>query len=142
MSGESPRRIAYQEATQTFGVLTYRVELKSEESHPSPFARATASAGQSSSVSVSAAAAGAAASTVSKSALAGQLQQHGPGDTGGGDGGDLVEVEQHKLQVLDQNTFDVLSTHHFPPNEFCLSILSTRFKDDPNIYYVVGLRSH
>lgn len=129
--------------TQTFGVLTFRVELKSEETHPSPFARSgPGGAGQSSSVSAVTVGGGLPASgstaTVSKSTLAGQQQQVSDAGDTDANGGDLVEVEQHNLQVLDQNTFDVLATHRFAPNEFGLSVLSTRFRDDPNIYYVVG----
>ncbi len=45
----------------------------------------------------------------------------------------------NSMLILDQNTFEVLHSVQFQPNEFALSITSMSFENDsPNVYYVVG----
>lgn len=36
------------------------------------------------------------------------------------------------------NIFTVLHAHQFLPNEYAISIVSTKLGEDPNTYYVVG----
>ncbi|CAG9789143.1 unnamed protein product [Diatraea saccharalis] len=113
--GETPRRIAYQEATQTFGVITMRVD-KLEW---------TASSGPSA-VAVRASASSAAAST---SGAPPQQPKHAP---------NTLDLELHNLLLLDHHTFEVLHAHQLMANEFAMSLISCKLSEDPNHYYAVG----
>lgn len=113
--GESPRRIAYQEASQTFGVITVRMDIQ-DSSGLTP-ARQSAST-QTSNVTSS--------SNMS-------LLKPGVSNTEFGQ-----EVEVHNLLVIDQNTFEVLHAHQFMPTEYAMSLISAKLGNDPNTYYIVG----
>lgn len=116
--GESPTRIAYQEATQTFGVITVRMDM--QDSTGLVPARQSAST-QAQSVSF-------ATNVLPK-----------PG--GGASGGNIEygqELEMHNLLIIDQNTFEVLHAHQFMQTEYVLSLVSAKLGDDPNTYYLVG----
>ena len=104
------RRIAYQENTQTFGVLTLRVDIQ-EHSGPTPM-RASAS------VNAQATSQSAAPKSMSLPTSNAELQF---GD----------EVEMHSLLVLDQHTFEgelrpshslLFSSLKIFPCSFCNSI--------------------
>lgn len=127
--GEAPRRIAYQESSQTFGVVTMRMDIQDATGLvPS---RPSAST-QTSNVTVSSSLGGGGGSTLPKPGASG---------AGGGGGGAIEfgqEVEVHNLLIVDQNTFEVLHAHQFMPTEYALSLMSARLGDDPNTYYVVG----
>lgn len=47
-------------------------------------------------------------------------------------------MEVHNLLIIDQNTFEVLHAHQLFPGEYALSLISSKFGDDPNTYYVLG----
>ncbi|ELU03057.1 hypothetical protein CAPTEDRAFT_148808 [Capitella teleta] len=115
--GETPRRIAYQEASQTFGVITLRSDL--QDSNGSTPARPSAST-QALSTSSS--------SNVKVMAASNANTEHTFGD----------EVEVHSLLVLDQHTFEVLHSHQLMQYEFATALMSGRFGEDPTTYYVVG----
>ncbi|XP_037087603.1 DNA damage-binding protein 1-like [Pollicipes pollicipes] len=112
---ESPRRIAYQEPTETFGVLSMRLDV--QEANGLAALRPSASTG---------------AKSVSQSSAAQlhrpSLQQLEQGQ----------EVEVHSLLIIDQHTFEVQHAHSFVPSEYALSLISTRFDNDPAVYFVVG----
>ncbi|XP_063400808.1 DNA damage-binding protein 1-like [Mytilus trossulus] len=114
---ESPRRIAYQEASQTFGVISMRLDLQ-DSSGMTP-TRPSASTH--------------AAMTTSSSS--GKMVTQGT-STMGEHCGDEVEV--HTLLVIDQHTFEVHHAHQLMTNEFATSLISAKFGDDPKTYYVVG----
>ncbi|XP_076310101.1 LOW QUALITY PROTEIN: DNA damage-binding protein pic [Tachypleus tridentatus] len=118
--GESPRRIAYQEATQTFGVICMRQDIH-DSSGLTP-ARPSAST-QAQNITYS--------SSVVK-----------PGNNtfGGSSSSDQYgqEIEVHSLLIIDQHTFEVLHSHQFMASEFALSIISTKLGEDPNVYFIVG----
>lgn len=116
--GETPRRISYQENSQTFGVISMRMDI--QDSNGTTPARASAST-QAQSVSSS-------SSAKVLSASASTHVEHMFGD----------EVEVHSLLVLDQHTFEVLHSHQLMPNEFATSLISAKLGDDPNTYYIVG----
>jgi len=125
--GESPRRIAYQESTQTFGVISSRVDIV-ESSGLIP-ARQSAST-QSQSISTSSS-----LGSVIK-APAGACARD-PAATGGcAEIGQEIEV--YNLLIIDQHSFAVLHAHQFMPNEYALSIVSAKLGEDTNPYYVVG----
>ncbi|KPI95266.1 DNA damage-binding protein 1 [Papilio xuthus] len=112
--GETPRRIAYQEVSQTFGVITMRID-KVEWS--SGLGTAVASR-----VSAS-------TSAGSASGAPPQPPKHAPA---------ALDLETHNLLILDQHTFEVLHAHQLMTSEFAMSLVSCRLGDDPNHYYAVG----
>lgn len=113
--GESPRRIAYQEASQTFGVITVRMDIQ-DSSGLTP-ARQSAST-QTSNVT-------------SSTNMA--LLKPGASSTEFGQ-----EVEVHNLLIIDQNTFEVLHAHQFMQTEYAMSLISAKLGNDQNTYYIVG----
>lgn len=115
--GESPRRITYQESSQTFGVITMRVDM--QENSGVSVVRQSASTQ--------------AASTSTSSHIA---SHNKPGHTAASDVGQEIEV--HNLLVIDQHTFEVLHAHTLMPNEYALSLISTKLGEDPTSYFVVG----
>ncbi|RWS30639.1 DNA damage-binding protein 1-like protein [Leptotrombidium deliense] len=119
--GETPRRIAYQEQTQTFGVITMRFDIHDADGLQP--ARQSAST--------------TAQNTTYSSNMASVVKPHSnvstlPGDQIG------QEQEIFNLLIIDQHTFEVLHAHQFMVGECALSVISTKLGDDPNIYYVVG----
>ncbi|GFX77483.1 DNA damage-binding protein 1 [Trichonephila clavipes] len=118
--GESPRRIAYQEDTQTFGVITTRIDF-----HDSTGLQPTRRSASTQALNSS-------ASTSSNSIIK-VTQSSG---TSADDCGQEVDV--YNLLIIDQHTFEVLHAHQFLPNEYAISIISTKLGEDPNTYYVVG----
>ncbi|XP_049877553.1 DNA damage-binding protein 1 [Pectinophora gossypiella] len=117
--GETPRRIAYQEASQTFGVITMRVEALES------LAGAAGPAG--------AAAARASASTLAPASSASSAAQAQPKHAPA-----MTDLEVHNLLLIDQHTFEVLHAHQLMTSEFAMSLVSCRLGDDPNHYYAVG----
>ncbi|KFM57826.1 DNA damage-binding protein 1, partial [Stegodyphus mimosarum] len=120
--GESPRRIAYQEATQTFGVITSRVDYH-DSCGLTPTRRSASTQAQNFT-----------SSTSTNSIL--KINQTQSGQTSADECGQEVDV--YSLLIIDQHTFEVLHAHQFLPNEFALSIISTRLGEDPNTYYIIG----
>ncbi|XP_038067172.1 DNA damage-binding protein 1-like [Patiria miniata] len=117
--GESPHRIAYQEATQTFGVITTRTELKDATGHGTMQVRQSAST---TALNMS-------SSTNSKSM---------PGQSGAEGSHFGEEIDLHSLLIIDQHTFEVLHAHHFVPYEYATSIVSSKLGNDPTTYYIIG----
>ncbi|XP_012275586.1 DNA damage-binding protein 1 [Orussus abietinus] len=114
--GESPRRIAYQETSQTFGVITMRVDM--QETSGISIVRPSASTQ--------------AASTSNSSYIA---LHNKPGHTASDIG---QEVEVHNLLIIDQHTFEVLHANTLMPTEYAMSLISTKLGEDPTSYYIVG----
>ncbi|KAI8494230.1 DNA damage-binding protein 1 [Branchiostoma belcheri] len=116
---ESPRRIAYQETSQTFGVLSTRTEVEdaSGGSGTQPVRPSASTTALSTSVSPS------------KNALR---------SSNDSDGAFGEEIEIHSLLVVDQHTFEILHAHQLLKDEFALSMVSCKLGDDPNTYFIVG----
>ncbi|XP_045776166.1 DNA damage-binding protein 1 [Maniola jurtina] len=112
--GESPRRIAYQEASQTFGVITMRVD------------KLDVTPGGSTALAVRPSASTSAASS---SGTAPTSTKHAP---------PAADLEVHNLLIIDQHTFEVLHAHQLQPCEFAMALVSCRLAEDPNHYYAVG----
>ncbi|XP_034833854.1 DNA damage-binding protein 1 [Maniola hyperantus] len=112
--GESPRRIAYQEASQTFGVITMRVD------------KLDVTPGGSTSMAVRPSASTSAASS---SGTAPTSTKHPP---------QAADMEVHNLLIIDQHTFEVLHAHQLQACEFAMALVSCRLAEDPNHYYAVG----
>jgi len=119
--GESPRRIAYQEQTQTFGIITMRHDIQDVDGYIP--ARQSAST--------------TAQNTTHSSNMASVIK---PGSSISANSSEQMgqEMEVFNLLIVDQHTFEVLHAHQFMSNECALSILSTKLADDPNVYYIVG----
>ncbi|XP_047506298.1 DNA damage-binding protein 1 [Pieris napi] len=120
---ESPRRIAYQEATKSFGIITMRVD-KVEWSSGSGSTAVSVRG----SASTSAANSSGAPLAHPKHAPLTQ-PKHMP---------TAVDVEIYNLLILDHHTFEVLHAHQLMASEFALSLLSCKLGDDPTYYYAVG----
>lgn len=118
--GESPRRISYQETSQTFGVISVRMDIQDTiglvPSRPSASTQTQ---------------------NITSSNTAGSLPKPGAG-TSGSIAEYGQEVEVHNLLIIDQNTFEVLHSHQFLQTEYVLSLMSAKLGSDPNTYYVVG----
>ncbi|XP_062536112.1 DNA damage-binding protein 1 [Armigeres subalbatus] len=113
--GESPRRIAYQEASQTFGVITVRTDVQDSSGlAPSRQSASTQTSNVTSSTNIA-------------------LLKPGASNAEFGQ-----EVEVHNLLIIDQNTFEVLHAHHFMQTEYAMSLISAKLGNDPNTYYIVG----
>ncbi|XP_043235477.1 DNA damage-binding protein 1-like isoform X1 [Amphibalanus amphitrite] len=112
---ESPRRIAYQESTETFGVLSMRLDEQGSSCLVAPRPSASTEA-----------------KTITQSSSSQlhrpSLQQLEQGQ----------EVEVHSLLIIDQHTFEVQHAHSFVPSEYALSLISMKFDNDPACYFVVG----
>lgn len=113
---ETPCKIAHQQSTQTFGLLTERKD--SQDSHgimqkpsASTFAHSKSSA---------------------TSAITGATKPTGITHS------DAHEFETSNLLIIDQHTFEVLHAHQFMPAEKVMSILSTRLGEKAEEYYIVG----
>jgi len=110
-------RIAYQEETSTFGVLTKRTDIMDRNGvrpvRPSVTTQAMSTSN---------------ASTLTR------IKKSGDGlNTNVGD-----EIDVYSLIIVNQNTFEVVHAHTFLQNEAALSIESCKLGDDPAVYYIVG----
>ncbi|XP_040569260.1 DNA damage-binding protein 1 [Lepeophtheirus salmonis] len=121
---ETPRRLAYQEETQTFGVITMRQDIQGKDglvpSRPS-------------------------ASTLCQSTTltssVGTLCSNRQSSGGTGIGGAQEygqEQDVFSLLILNQHTFEVIHSHQLMQQECGQSLLSCKLGEDPNPYYIVG----
>lgn len=122
--GEAPRRIAYQESSQTFGVITTRMDVQEADGSTPLRPSASTQAQNSTSSTIS-------SLSYIKPGSTKQTTANQPADF-------QQEVEVHNLLIIDQNTFEVLHAHQLFPGEYALSLISSKFGDDPNTYYVLG----
>eukprot|EP00111_Clytia_hemisphaerica_P011207 TCONS_00032834-protein len=120
---ESPRRIAYQEVTQTFGVISARIEIRDPYSGKSVVQRPSASC-TASSITYS-------SGDSNRGVLTGTSK-----DIQGGAIGDEIEVSS--FLVLDQHTFEVTHAHQLLDNEYATALTSCKLGSDTNTYYCVG----
>ncbi|KAI4468317.1 dna repair/rna processing cpsf family [Holotrichia oblita] len=123
---ESPRRIAYQEESKTFGVLSVRMDIQDSTGlNPSRPSASTLTQSVTASSSVASLALGK-SSTTSAQGSANATPEYGQ------------EVEVHNLLIVDQHTFEVLHAHQFMQQEYAMSLISAQLGEDPNVYYIVG----
>lgn len=115
--GETPYRICYQETTQTFGVITSRTTIPSNDGQVLPTRNSASCSAQNVTYSSS-------LPTFVKSTFPLQNEQN--------------ETQVYHLLIIDQTTFEILHAHQFMANEQALSIVSTRLGEDPNTYFIVG----
>lgn len=117
--GEAPRRIAYQESSQTFGVISSRLDVQ-EPTGLAVVRECASTRAQFTSNSLQTSV------QVTKQSGPNQPPEYG------------IEVEVHHFLLLDQHTFEVIHAHQMMQTEYCLSLISAKLGDDPNHYYVVG----
>ncbi|XP_072930200.1 DNA damage-binding protein 1 [Epargyreus clarus] len=122
--GETPRRIAYQESSQTFGVITMRVDKLDLAA-----GGAAGGAGDAAAAAPARASASTACASCSSAAPPPAPPKHAPPP---------ADLEVHNLLVLDHHTFEVLHAHQLMATEFAMSLVSCKLGDDPNHYYAVG----
>jgi len=120
---ESPRRISYQENTQTFGVTSTRTEIRDPYSGKSVVQRPSAST-TASSITYS-------SGETNRGVLTGTSK-----DIQGGAIGDEISVSS--FLVIDQHTFEVTHAHQLLDCECGLSLASAQFTNDNNTYYCLG----
>ncbi|KAG1672861.1 DNA damage-binding protein 1 [Nymphon striatum] len=152
--GETPRRIAYQETSQTFGVITFRVDFP-DYSNEGIIPSSASKQAQNTTTSL------ALGSSIMKNNSGGQSSAEKYG----------CEVETYSLLIIDQHTFEGIlfsklygwekmvkfvckvilnckkertlmiifyTSHQMLPYEYAVSLISTKLGDDPNTYYIVG----
>uniref|UniRef100_A0A0B7AQY1 DNA damage-binding protein 1 n=1 Tax=Arion vulgaris TaxID=1028688 RepID=A0A0B7AQY1_9EUPU len=118
---ESPRRIAYQEATQTFGVITLRVDTGERNTQCfEPLPAPASLTAQNTSTATS------------------KLLSGGGGVSAGGEQSINDEQEVYSFLILRQSTFEVLHSHTLLPSECATSLISTTLGEDATPYYIVG----
>lgn len=112
--GEAPKRLAYQRSSQTFGVLTMRVDTQ----------EASGLSGRTDCASLR-------AQTVTHSTFSNScIQRFTPPNEYG--------FEVYNFLLLDQHTFEVSHAYQMLPTEYCLSIISAKLGEDPTYYYILG----
>jgi len=115
---ETPRRITYQEQTQTFGVITMRHDIHGKDGLV-PVRQS--------------------ASTLTQSTSASSSSLGPRGSTGSTNIQDFgQEQEVNSLLIIDQHTFEVLHAHQFMQQEYALSLVSCKLGTDAQPYYIVG----
>ncbi|CAI6352621.1 unnamed protein product [Macrosiphum euphorbiae] len=123
--GESPRRIAYQEASKTFGITTIKKNNKDEimkgTVHPSASTRTQ---------NIS--------SAMGNRILTDQELSSSSATSSLSDSDFNPEFEISSMIILHQDTFEILHVYQLYSNEYALSIISTKLANDPNTYYVLG----
>lgn len=135
---ETARRISYQAETQTFGVITCRMDLVMTNGETRPLIPTASS--QCTNQQLCRAAQSAASSTTNTDNLS-QSVNVAPSTSKSSNElpSDYSTQIINSFLILDQNTFEVLHSVQFQPNEFAVSILSMSFDTDPNTtYYLVG----
>ncbi len=137
---ETARRISYQTETQTFGIITFRIDMMSStgELKPSHPSASTQCANQQFSKSTSALHLQQTEMVTSQS----QMLSTMPTSSKNLDASHPTIGQTHVINsflVLDQNTFEVLHSVQLQISEFAISILSMSFENDPTTaYYVIG----
>merc|ERR550532_3731904 len=119
---ETPRRITYQEQTQTFGVISMRHDIQGKDGL-TPVRPSASTLTQSTSSSSSVGSLGPRSSSGSSNANNMDFGQ---------------EQEVYSLLIIDQHTFEVLHAHQFMQQEYAISLVSCMLGNDPHPYYVVG----
>jgi DNA damage-binding protein 1 len=126
---ETVRRISYQAETQTFGCITFRMDIVGQNGDTKPFQPCASS--QCSNLYYS-----------KPNQLVQANSQDSAGPTTSKSSNDFSQFNTqviHSFLLLDQNTFEVLHSVQFQPSEFATSIISMNFDNDPsNNYFVVG----
>lgn len=116
--GETPRRIAHQESTKTFGLITQRNDML-EIDNSRYLTRESASTQ-------------AAQSYIPPNCSLVKLTNPSTVSSEG-----AHEVETYNFLILDQHTFEVVYAYQFNPHEVALSIISASL-GTPDTYYIVG----
>ncbi|CAG9764896.1 unnamed protein product [Ceutorhynchus assimilis] len=122
---ESPRRISYQESSQTFGVITSRIDIQ-DSTGLNPVRQSASTMSQAMTVS-----SGVASLAMGKSGNSSSMVTGGSAEYG-------QEIEIHNLLIIDQNTFEILAAHQFMQQEYTMSLISCQLSNDSNTYFIVG----
>ena len=140
---ETARRIAYQADTQTFGIITFRMDILQSDGSVQPIIPSASTQCSNQHLAKSQ---GLVANTEINGLVLGQA---GPSTSKGSEQNtsmgkleSLSHVDSciiNSFLILDQNTFEVMHSVQFQINEYCISILSMSFESDPGCaYFVIG----
>ena len=133
---ETVRRIAYQADTQSFGVITMRIDVMSASGELKPLVTSASNQCPSQLIARSN---GLQPIDQSQSTAAASMETQASSSclTAASFNGQFDTHVQNSFLILDQNTFEVLHSVQFQPSEFALSIMSISLDSD-NTYYIVG----
>ncbi len=136
---ETARRIAYQAETQTFGVMSFRMDLMSPEGVLKPMmpSASTQCPNQHLSKPSMLLQQNQNDSTYSSMPNTSKMLNIDINKNDMNNSFDLFMI--HSFLILDQNTFEVMHSVQFLPSEYVVSCLSMSFENDPTVpYYVIG----
>lgn len=143
---ETARRISYQAETQTFGIITFRMDMLDNDGALMPLTPSASTQCSNQHLSKSQ---GLIPNTEINNLV---KSQAGPSTSKSSMSKDLntscskMEISNqsdfcivNSFLILDQNTFEVMHSVQFQTNEYAISIISMSFEDDPNsTYFVIG----
>lgn len=113
---ETPIKIAHQQSTQTFGLLTMRVDTQEPQGlQPTRPSASTQAHSKSTAMAMS--------TGTAKPSL-GCSEQY--------------EINTSSLLIINQHTFEVLHAHQFMPTENAVTILSNKLGETDDEYFIVG----
>ena len=134
---ETARRISYQAETQTFGIITLRVDAMTATGESKPLLPCAST--QCSNIQYLKPSSFQALNDTQTQPLSSGPTSSKNADNQVNQNGQCGTQIIHSFLVLDQNTFEVLHSVQFQPSEFAVSILSMSFESDPtSAYYVIG----
>lgn len=143
---ETARRITYQADTQTFGIITFRMDLMSPDGTLKPITPSASTQCSNQHFSKRSALEpnneinnlikSEAGPSTSKSA---QNNDFNGFKATAEASGQIDSFIVNSFLILDQNTFEVMQSVQFQVNEYAISILSMSFENDPGAsYFVIG----
>ncbi|ESN93168.1 hypothetical protein HELRODRAFT_187538 [Helobdella robusta] len=112
---ETPRRIVHQEATETFGLATSRVDVHNENGAYAPKYPCISYNAQ---------------AHQQASLYKQHLMSHVDSEP--------EDLEVHSFLIIDQHTFELLACHQLSASEHITATTSAKFGDDPTTYYVIA----
>ncbi len=130
---ETPRRLAYQAETHTFGLVTYRTDYLNHMKELKPCRESASTQCQNIQLAHTDFTKATTSNLVGSAGV-------GPSSAFANDNMQLSEYDQyitHSMLILDQNTFEILHSVKFQLYEYVVSILSISFDSD-SAYYVCG----
>lgn len=113
---ETPVKIAHQQSTQTFGLLTMRKDTQEPHGLQPTRPSASTQAHSKSSAMIM--------STGTAKPVMGCSEQY--------------EIDTSSFLIVDQHTFEVLHAHQFMPTENVVTILSNKLGETDDEYFIVG----
>lgn len=144
---ETARRIAYQSETQTFGVVTFRIDLVTQKGELKPLTPCASTQCPNQLISkpsgglITQKSSSVDANSDNSATNGLATSSKNAADVFGFDSSAQYDNTQiiYSFLILNQNTFEVMHAVQFQVSESVVSVLSMNFDNDPaNNYYIVG----